>query len=62
MPDAPAHAPIYRRRRLGLSPVFGRQLWGYTVSCTCRGFEERVNGRKREAERAWRAHRNIEKS
>lgn len=52
------HVPTYSRYRRGLSPVFGRQTWGYRVTCSCGGYEERINGTKREAESYWRSHRN----
>lgn len=46
--------PQFRRYRRGYS-FHNRPLYGYRVVCSC-GWEQRVNGTKREAEARHRAH------
>lgn len=49
------HEPRYRRHTRGLSPVSGRPVYGWSVSCSC-GWERRTNESKRYVVRLFREH------
>ena len=49
------HVPSYRRKRLGMGSISGRQLWATVVRCSC-GWECNINQPQRGAEKDWKDH------